>query len=220
MTGKSTFIDPSVQDYLASVTVREAGVLGELRDETSRLPNAVMQIGPDQGAFMQLLAKLIGAKRYLEAGVYTGYSTLAVALALPDDGEIVACDTSEEYTAIARRYWAKAGVQQKIDLRIAPALETMDALVAQGQAGTFDLAFIDADKANVDAYYERALVLLRSGGLVLVDNVLWSGKVVDPAPQDADTAALRALNEKAARDERVDVALVPVCDGILMARKR
>lgn len=220
MTGKSTFIDPAVQDYLASVTVREAGVLGELRDETSRLPNAVMQIGPDQGAFMQLLAKLIGAKRYLEAGVYTGYSTLAVALALPDDGEIVACDTSEEYTAIARRYWAKAGVQQKIDLRIAPALETMDALVAQGQAGTFDLAFIDADKANVDAYYERALVLLRSGGLVLVDNVLWSGKVVDPAPQDADTAALRALNEKAARDERVDVALVPVCDGILMARKR
>ena len=220
MTGKSTFIDPAVQDYLAAVTVRETAVLRELREETSRLPNAVMQIGPDQGAFMQLLAKLIGAKRYLEAGVYTGYSSLAVALALPDDGEIVACDTSEEYTTIARRYWAKAGVQQKIDLRIAPALETMDALVAQGQAGTFDLAFIDADKANVDAYYERALVLLRPGGLVLVDNVLWSGKVVDPASPDADTAALRALNEKAAGDERVDVALVPVCDGILMARKR
>ena len=220
MTGKSTFVDPTVQQYLIDTAVREPLVLRELREETSRLSNAVMQIGPDQGAFMQLLAKLIGAKRYIEAGVFTGYSALAVALALPDDGIVVACDTSEEYTAIAKRYWAKAGVEKKIDLRLAPALESMDALIAQGQAGTFDLAFIDADKTNVDNYYERVLTLLRKGGLMLVDNVLWSGRVVDPSDRDADTAALRAINEKAGKDERVDVALVPVCDGILMARKR
>lgn len=220
MTGKSTFVDPNVQQYLIDTAVREPLVLRELREETARLSNAVMQIGPDQGAFMQLLAKLIGAKRYIEAGVFTGYSALAVALALPDDGAVVACDTSEEYTAIAKRYWAKAGVEKKIELRLAPALETMDALIAQGQAGTFDLAFIDADKTNVDNYYERVLTLLRRGGLMLVDNVLWSGRVVDPSDRDADTAALRAINEKAGKDERVDVALVPVCDGILMARKR
>jgi caffeoyl-CoA O-methyltransferase len=220
MTGKSTFIDQDIQNYIVATTVRERDVMRQLREETSRMPNAVMQIGPEQGALMQLLARLIGARRYLEVGVFTGYSALAVALALPDDGVVVACDVSEEYTAVARRYWKLGGVDQKVDLRIAPAIQTLDELIAQGAAGTFDMAFVDADKASVDAYYERCLILLRQGGLLLVDNVLWSGRVLDAADTDEDTLALRALNAKVGRDERVDASLVPMCDGILMARKR
>lgn len=219
MTGKSSFIDPAVQEYIIANSVREHPVLAELRIETSQRSNAAMEIGAEQGALMQLLARAIGARRYLEVGVFTGYSSLAMALALPEDGRIVACDVSEEYTAVARRYWERAGVARKIDLRLAPALETLGNMIAEG-VEPFDMAFIDADKANVDAYYEAALKLVRSGGLVLVDNVLWGGLVVNPPQGDDDTAALNALNVKAGRDERVDVALIATCDGILIARKR
>lgn len=219
MIAKSDFIDQKIQEYIVKQTVREHPLLAELRDETSRLPNAQMEIGPDQGAFMQLLARTIGARRYLEIGVFTGYSSLAVALALPEDGRIIACDVSDEYTAVARRYWEQAGVAHKIDLRIAPALETIAKLTAE-RAEPFDMAFIDADKVNVDNYYEAALRLVRSGGLILVDNVLWSGRVLNPSDGDEGTDALRALNAKAGRDERVDVSLVAMCDGILIARKR
>ena len=219
MTGKSSFIDPSVQEYVVAQTVHEDALQRELREETSHRSNAIMQIGPDQAAFMQLLAHTIGARRYLEVGVFTGYSALAMALALPPDGRIVACDVSEEYTAVARRYWQRAGVADKIDLRLAPALETLEQLVA-AHAEPFDMAFIDADKENVGNYFEACLKLVRSGGLILVDNVLWSGAVANPAVNDADTCALRALAFKAANDDRVEVALVPMCDGILIARKR
>jgi predicted O-methyltransferase YrrM len=216
---KSSFIDPEVQEYIITATVREDPVLADLRVETSQRENAMMEIGPEQGAFMQLLARSIGAKRYLEVGVFTGYSSLAMALALPADGSIVACDVNEDYTAVARRYWERAGVAAKIDLRIAPALETLAHMIADG-VEPFDMAFIDADKTNVDNYYEAALRLVRPGGLILVDNVLWSGKVADASVTDSDTTALRALNAKVGRDERVDVSLIPTCDGILIARKR
>jgi predicted O-methyltransferase YrrM len=218
VTGKSNFIDPAVQRYIIATTVHEHPLLAELRELTAQRSNAGMQIGPEQGAFMQLLAGAIGAKRYLEVGVFTGYSSLAMALALPADGKIVACDVSDEYTAVARTFWQRAGVANKIDLRIAPALETLASLVATGEK-PFDMAFIDADKANVGNYYEYALQLLRPNGLLLIDNVLWGGAVADASVVDADTAALRAINAKAAGDVRVQVALVPTCDGILMARK-
>lgn len=219
MPTKSSFLDPAVGEYILETTVREAPILRQLREETARMPNARMQIGPEQGQLMALLAHAIGARRYLEIGVFTGYSALAMALALPEDARIVACDVSEEYTAVARRYWSRAGVESKIDLRLGPALETLERLAA-GNEAPFDIAFIDADKENVDAYYERSLGLVRSGGLVLVDNVLWGGDVANPAIDDASTAALRAISGKAARDDRVEIVLLPVCDGILIARKR
>ena len=219
MTAKSTFIDPAIQEYIIATVVREDPVLGRLREETSRHPHSLMQIGPEQGALMQLLARTIGARRYLEIGVFTGYSSLAMGLALPQDGYVLACDVSEEYTALARRYWDEAGVAGKIDLRIAPALQTLGKVQGEG-IEPFDMAFIDADKANVGEYYEAALSLVRAGGLILVDNVLWSGAVVDASTSDRDTEALRALNAKVGCDERVDVALIPVCDGLLIARKR
>ncbi|MBV9717897.1 MAG: class I SAM-dependent methyltransferase [Candidatus Eremiobacteraeota bacterium] len=219
MTAKSTFLDPAISEYIVKTVVREHPVLRELREVTSRRPNARMAIGPEQGEFMQLLARTIGARRYLEIGVFTGYSSLAMALALPSDGYVLACDVSEEYTKIARHYWEAAGVAHKIDLRIAPALETLASLSGT-EIEKFDIAFIDADKVNVDAYYERALELVRIGGLVIIDNVLWDGAVLDPATGDPETQALQAMNAKAGRDPRVDVALVPVCDGILVARKR
>ncbi len=179
-----------------------------------------MQIAPEQGQFMALLIQLIGATKTLEIGVFTGYSSLCVALALPPTGKIVACDVSEEYTAIARRYWQKAGVTDKIDLRLAPALETLDQLLASGQAETFDFAFIDADKENYDHYYERSLQLVRPGGLIAIDNVLWFGQVADPQVQDNNTLALRALNDKLHHDERVTLSLVPIGDGLTLALKR
>jgi O-methyltransferase len=219
MTAKSTFVDQTIQEYIIASTVREHPLLRELRDETSRLPQARMQIGPEQGQFMALLAHAIGARRYLEVGVFTGYSSLAMALALPADGYVLASDVSEEYTAVARRYWEKAGVASKIDLRIGPALETLKAVRAKNGA-PFDVAFIDADKENVNAYYEACLELLRPKGLVLVDNVLWSGAVVDPADDDPDTLALREVSQRAGRDERVEAVLLPICDGLLVARKR
>jgi predicted O-methyltransferase YrrM len=219
MTAKSTFVDRAIQEYIIASVVREDPLLRELREETAQRPNARMAIGPEQGQLMALLARMTGARRYLEIGVFTGYSSLAMALALPADGCVVACDVSEEFTAVARRYWAAAGVADKIDLRIAPALETL-ARLRNERVAPFDIAFIDADKENVDAYYERSLEMVRPGGLILVDNVLWGGSVVDESDDDPDTRALRAISRKVGRDERVDATLLPVCDGLLIARKR
>jgi predicted O-methyltransferase YrrM len=208
-----------VEQYIVDTTVREHPALADLHAETATMSESGMQIGSDQGQFMALLARAIGAKRYLEIGVFTGYSSLAMALALPDDGRIVACDVSEEYTSVAKRYWQKAGVEKKIELRLGPAVATLDTMIAD-KVEPFDLAFIDADKGNYDAYYERCLQLVRPGGLILCDNMLWSGRVIDATAHDKDTDALRALNAKAGKDERVDVALLSVGDGILIARKR
>jgi predicted O-methyltransferase YrrM len=206
--------------YLHKVSLREAEPLRMLREETAKLPMAGMQISPDQGQFMALLVRLIGARRCLEIGTFTGYSSLAVALALPPDGRVVCCDVSEEYTAVARRAWASAGVAAKIELHIAPARVTLDRLREAGQRGSFDFAFIDADKENYDAYYEASLELVRPGGLIAIDNVLWSGAVADTKRQDADTKALRALNLKLHDDERVDISMLPIGDGLTLARIR
>jgi predicted O-methyltransferase YrrM len=219
MTAKSTFIDPAISEYIIETTVDERPVLRELREETARHPHARMQIGPEQGKLMQLLAHTIGARRYLEIGVFTGYSALAMALALPDDGYILACDISDEFTSVARRFWEKAGVANKIDLRLAPALETLDRVRAE-KIEPFDMAFIDADKERVLEYYERALELVRPGGLILVDNVLWDGAVIDPSDQEPSTKALRQLNREAPHDKRAETVLVPMCDGILVSLKK
>jgi len=220
MSNKYLPLNDQIYEYLQSVSLREHPALKRLREETARMPSAQMQIAPEQGQFMSLLVQLLGARKTLEIGVFTGYSALSVALALPEDGRVFACDVSEEWTRVARRYWAEAGVADKITLRLAPAVETLDELLAGGQAGTFDFAFIDADKSNYEAYYERALQLVRPGGLVAIDNVLWSGRVADPSDADADTAAIRALNERLHRDERVALSLVPIADGLTLALKR
>jgi predicted O-methyltransferase YrrM len=220
MTKRHIQLSDKLDAYILDVSLREAPVLRKLRQETARLPAAGMQIAPDQGQFMALLARLTGARRCLEIGTFTGYSALAVALALPPDGRIIACDVNPETTAIAQRAWAAAGVADKIELRLGPALATLDALLGDGQEGTFDFVFIDADKENYDGYYERALRLLRPGGLIVLDNVLWGGWVADLRHRDPDTAALRALNRKLHTDERVDLSLLPLADGITLARKR
>ena len=220
MSNRTIDLTDTLYDYLLSVSLRETDLQRRLREETSTLSMARMQISPEQGQFMALIARLVGARRCLEVGVFTGYSSLAVALALPEDGRIVACDVSEEWTSVARRYWAEAGVADRVDLRLAPAIETIDALIAAGGAGTYDLAFIDADKPAYLEYYERVLVLLRPGGLVMTDNTLWSGRVADPEVGDADTVALRHYNEYLHRDSRVDLSLVPIGDGLTLARKR
>ena len=220
MSKNSLGLDSQLYNYLLSVSLREAEILRRLRAETASYPAARMQIGAEQGQLMALLIQLMGAKKTLEIGVFTGYSSLCVALALPADGKIIACDVSEEYTSVARRYWQEAGVADKIDLRIAPALQTLDSLLAEGQAGTFDFAFIDADKGNYEGYYDRSLQLLRPGGLIVVDNVLWSGKVADPEVQDNSTKAIRAFNEKLHQDERITLSLVPIADGLSLALKR
>ena len=220
MSNQTIGLDDRLYSYLLSATLREADVLAELRKETAEHSQAQMQVSPEQGQFMALLVQLIGAKKTLEIGVFTGYSALAVAMALPADGQIVACDVSEEFTAIARPYWQKANVASKIDLRIAPALDTLEALIASGESGTFDFAFIDADKSSYDSYYEKSLQLIRPGGLIAVDNTLWYGRVADPAVQDNRTQQIRALNEKVRDDERVTMSLVPIGDGLLLAVKR
>lgn len=216
------FVDrgPQLYDYLIAASSRESELKKELREVTAKLPDARMQITPEQGQFMALLVKSIGAKRALEIGVYTGYSACCVAEALDEGGNLIACDVSVEWTSIAREFWKKAGVAEKIDLRIAPALETLTSLKADGQEGAFDFAFIDADKENYDSYYEACLHLLRSGGLIVVDNALWGGQVMDPSFQDVDTIAIRNLNEKIRDDERVDASLLSVGDGVYLARKR
>ncbi|WP_373527314.1 class I SAM-dependent methyltransferase [Nostoc sp.] len=220
MPKQSIGLDNQLYNYLLSVSLREPDILLKLRQETASHPRSGMQISPEQGQFMSLLVQLIGAKKTLEVGVFTGYSSLSVALALPADGKIIACDVSEEFTAIARRYWQQAGVADKIELRLAPALETLDGLLATGQGETFDFAFIDADKENYDGYYERSLQLVRPGGLIAIDNVLWSGQVANPQIQDASTQAIRALNNKLHHDERVTLSLVPIADGLTLAIKR
>lgn len=219
MNTRSFYLPEDVERYIVDTTLRDDPVLRELREETAKMPQAGMQTGADQVQFLQLLVKLSGAKRCLEVGVFTGYSALGVALALPPDGRIVACDVSEEYTSVARRYWKRAGVDGKIDLRLGPAVQTLDDLIAKGESGQFDFAYIDADKSGYDAYYERCLTLLRPNGIIAVDNVLWSGRVVQES-SDPDTAALRALNAKAGRDQRVDASLLPIGDGLMIVRKR
>jgi predicted O-methyltransferase YrrM len=209
-----------VHEYLISQSLREPEILRRLREETAVLPRASMQISPEHGQFMALIIQLMGARRTLEVGVFTGYSSLAVALALPSGGRIVACDVSEEYTSVARKYWKEAGVDHMIDLRLAPALETLHGLIAQGEGSRFDFAFIDADKTNYEGYYECAMELIRPGGLIMVDNVLWSGRVADPAENDADTVALRAFNRKLHADSRVALSMLPLSDGVTLALKR
>ena len=217
---RNTFgLDDRLTDYLRSVSVREPEILQKLRQETAKHPMGQMQIAPEQGQLMALLVQLMGAKKTLEIGVFTGYSSLAVALALPEDGKIVACDTSEEYTTIACRYWQQAGVAHKIDLRIAPALDTLDRLLAEGEGETFDFAFIDADKSNYGNYYDRAFSLVRSGGLIAIDNVLWSGRVADPKEQDNRTKSIRNFNEKLYQDVNISLSLVPIADGLTLALK-
>lgn len=220
MSKKTIGLDNQLYSYLLSVSLRESDILRRLREETATHPYSMMQIAPEQGQFMSLLVQLLGAKKTLEVGVFTGYSSLCVALGLPPDGKVIACDISEEYTSIARRYWKEAGVADKIDLRIAPALETLDKLLAEGQADTFDFAFIDADKENYEGYYERSLQLIRPGGAIAVDNVLWSGRVADPQVQDKSTQAIRDFNQKLHHDERVSLSLVPIADGLTLALKR
>ncbi len=219
MSNKTFFLSDDLYDYILGVSLREDDILKKLREETATLPMSAMQIAPEQGQFMALLVKMLGAERTLDIGVFTGYSALVVARALPEDGQVVACDVSEEWTAIARRYWKEAKVDYKIGLQIAPALETLDALLEDGHAGTFDFAFIDADKVNYEHYYERCLGLVRMGGVIAVDNVLWSGDVVDADSDDEDTRAIRAFNEKLHHDRRIDLSLVPIADGLTLARK-
>jgi O-methyltransferase len=218
--GRAISMTDTLYKYLLEHSLRDHPVLRELREETARLPQSVMQIGADQGQFMALLARLVGARRCLEIGVFTGYSSLAVAMALPDDGHILALDVSDEWTSIARRYWKKAGVEHKIELKLGKAMSTLDALVAQRDTPRFDMVFIDADKGNYLGYYERCLELVRRGGLIAIDNTLWSGRVADPANKDVDTIALRAFNDALHHDERIDLALLPVGDGITLALKR
>jgi predicted O-methyltransferase YrrM len=220
MSNKSIGLTDELHAYLLEHGVREPEILRRLRDETAQLPMAQMQIAPEQGAFMALLAELIGARRYIEVGTFTGYSSLAVALAMGSEGRLVCCDVSREWTDVARRYWAEAGVAERIELRLGPALESLDALLAEGAAGSFDFGFIDADKVNYPAYYERVLALLRPGGLVAIDNVFRGGQVVETDAENRELTATRELNATIGRDERVTVAMVPIADGLTLARKR
>jgi O-methyltransferase len=213
------YLNESVHHYLSSISLREPEVLRELREETSGMEMAVMQIAPEQGQFMALLLKLMSARRYLEVGTFTGYSALVCAQALPEDGEVFALDISEEWTAIARRYWQKAGVADRIHLQLGDATETLKGMVPQ-QAGSFDCIFIDADKTGYQAYIDLGYELLRPGGLIILDNVLWGGAVADPNDMEDDTLALRAVNEKMLNDQRFDISLVPVGDGLTLARKQ
>lgn len=218
MSTRTINLTDPLHEYVLNVSLREPEALRRLREETGKLPNANWQIAPEQGQFMALLVELVGARRTLDIGTFTGYSALAVALALPDDGRVIACDIMEEWTAMGRRFWQEAGVAHKIELRLGPALETLDGLIAEGRAGTFDFAFIDADKQGYGDYFERALKLLRTGGLICVDNVLWNGRVLDPT--DADSRGIHAFNERLHDDARVTLSLVPIADGVTVARKR
>ncbi|MEO8558646.1 MAG: class I SAM-dependent methyltransferase [Rhodospirillales bacterium] len=212
--------DKALYDYSLANWLRDDDIKRRLRERTAKLPNAGMQISPDQGQLMALLARSIGARRALEVGVFTGYSALCVAEALPADGKLIACDISEEYTAIGKPFWQEAGVADRIDLRIGPAIDTLHKLLGDGGNGTFDMAFIDADKSHYEEYYEACLQLVRSGGLVLIDNVLWGGSVADPKKTDSDTDAIRALNAHLHQDRRIELSLIPIGDGLTLARKR
>jgi predicted O-methyltransferase YrrM len=220
MANRSIQITEQLYDYMIANSVREPKVLAELRAETSKLPMAMMQIGPEQGQFMALLVRLIGAKNIVEVGTFTGYSSLAMALALGKDARITCFDISEEYTAVARKYWAKAGIADRMELKLGPAAELLQAMLDKGAKGKIDFAFIDADKTNYETYYELVLQMLRPGGLIAIDNVLWGGDVANPKKKDEDTEAIRRINKKVHADERVDVSLVPIGDGLTLARKR
>jgi predicted O-methyltransferase YrrM len=220
VTARTLRLTPRLARYLYAHTVRESALERRLRAVTQRLPDAGMQIGAEQAALMRLLVRAIGARRAIEIGTYTGYSALAVARMLPRGGRLVCCDLSEEWTAIARRYWKKAGVERKISLKLGPALATLDAMLRRGEAGKYDFAFIDADKANYRKYFARCLKLLRRGGLIAIDNTLWYGQVVNPRAQDEDTRAIRAFNARLYRDRRVDIAMLAVGDGLTLALKR
>jgi predicted O-methyltransferase YrrM len=220
MSNRTLQMTDEVYDYLLDVSLREPPILKELRERTAEIPGFQMQISPEQGQFMALLVLLTGARRCLEIGVFTGYSSLATALALPEDGRLLACDVNEEYTTVAREFWERAGIADKIELRLSPATDTLDSLLAAGQAGDFDFAFIDADKTSYLGYFERCLALLRPGGLIAVDNTLWSGRLVDEREQDGDCQALREFNRTLHRDDRVDLSMVPIGDGLTLARKR
>jgi predicted O-methyltransferase YrrM len=220
LSNRTISMTDRLYDYLLSVSVHEHPELARLRAETAKLAEHNMQISPEQGQFLALLVRLTGARRCIEVGTFTGYSALAVTLALPAEGRLLALDVSETWTAVARRHWAAAGVASRIELRLAPALASLDALLREGQAASFDFAFIDADKENYQGYYERVLKLLRPGGLIAVDNTLWSGTVADPTVVDRDTAALRAFNAALYADSRIDLSLVPIGDGLTLARKR
>lgn len=212
-------LTPTLYHYLQQISLREPDVLKQLREQTHKMSMSQMQISPEQGQFMRLLIELMGARKTIEIGVFTGYSAMSVALALPDDGRIIACDVNPEWTKIAKRFWEMAKVAHKIDLCLAPALDTLNALLDQGEANSFDFVFIDADKANYIEYYEKSLSLVRPGGLIAIDNVLWSGKVADSTQLDENTSIIRQLNEKILHDERVSISLVPIGDGLTLARK-
>lgn len=220
MSSRTLELNDRLYEYLLAHTLREPRLMARLRAETAKMTYGAMQISPEQGQLMALLVEMIGARRTLEVGTFTGYSALAVALALPPEGRLIACDISEDYTAVGRRYWAEAGVADKIDLRIGPALKTLDSLLEHGAAGSFDFMFIDADKTNYRQYYERGLNLLRQGGLMAIDNVLWSGAVADPTQDDEDTLAIRDLNAAVHADQRVSMTMIPIGDGLTLARKR
>ncbi len=220
MANQTLGLDSNLYQYFQQVSVREAEVLEQLRKETEKHPMARMQIAPEQGQFMALLVQLMGAKKTLDIGVFTGYSALVVALALPTDGQVIACDIDEETTKIAQQFWEKAAVNHKIELRLAPALETLDQLIAEEQSNSFDFAFIDADKSNYDNYYEKALWLIKPGGLIAIDNVLWGGKVADPNIQDNRSQKIRVFNEKLHKDPRISLSLVPIADGLTLALKK
>jgi caffeoyl-CoA O-methyltransferase len=220
LSNRTISLDDALYEYMLKVSLREPDVLRRLRDETAALPRRSMQIAPEQGQFMAMLVRLMSAERILEIGTFTGYSAVCMALALPPHGRIVTCDINQEWTAVARRYWSEARVEDRIMLRLGPAMETLEALLAAGEGGRFDIAFIDADKENYGGYFEHALTLVRSGGLIIVDNVLWGGSVINPAKEDPDTLAIRAFNTKIRNDERVHLSLVPIGDGLTLAMKR
>jgi predicted O-methyltransferase YrrM len=220
MSTRTISVDDRLYEYILRVSLREPEVLRRLREETAKMPGAGMQLSPEQGQLMRFLVEALGVRKAVEVGVFTGYSSTCIALGMPPDGRLVACDVNEDWTAIARRCWREAGVEGRIELRIGEAIRTLDALLADGGAGAFDFAFVDADKENMDGYYERCLRLLRAGGIVAFDNVLWAGRVADPSDRSDSTAAIRALNDKLHADERVFLTLIPIGDGLTLARKR
>lgn len=220
MSNRTLDLSDKVYDYLLNHSLREPDLLAELRHETSELEMSIMQISPEQGQFMSLLVKILGVQRAIEVGVFTGYSSLCVAMAMPADGELIACEMNKEWTSIAKRYWQKAGIADRIKLKLAPAIKTLNTLLADGQAGQFDFAFIDADKTNYKKYYECCLELIRPGGIITIDNVLWGGAVVDETDDSEETQAIRELNDHIHHDDRVEISLLPMGDGLTLVRRR